>query len=542
MRTLLFIFFSCCVGVAMAQTTDSIPSRDNGDGTYTNPIIHADYSDPDVCRAGADYYMTSSSFNCTPGLPILHSKDLVNWTIVGHALEANLPEEEYLVPLHGCGVFAPSIRFHDGWFFIYWSDPDKGIYMTKTQNPAGRWEKPVMVKEGKGFIDPCPYWEENGQDAYLVHALAGSRTHQGSLLIMNRLAYDGTQVSDGQGRVVYDGHGVNPTIEGPKLYKRDGWYWIFAPAGGVKNGWQLAMRSRTVDGPYEVRRVMERGKTNVNGPHQGAWVTTPDGKEDWFIHFQDKGAYGRIIHLQPMKWGKDGWPVIGEDKDRDGIGNPVARWKKPAVGQTYSLAAPQTSDDFNTRQIGPQWQWNANSKVYWCYPAGELGVLRLFTVYQDGDSIYHNLMDTPNLLLQKFPAEEFTVEMKATYTNASGKSGEKAGLVVMGLDYASLTFDTTPEGLQITMRECKDAVKGQPEHTVEARLLKGTTVWFRVKVSKGAVCQFSYSEDGKRFAEIGTPFTARVGKWIGAKVGVFACRPTPKGTCGWLDVDYFHVY
>lgn len=542
MRTLLFYLIVCCVGFAMAQTPAGISSRDNGDGTYTNPIIHADYSDPDVCRSGDDYYMTSSSFNCIPGLPILHSKDLVNWTIVGHALEANLPEDYYSVPQHGCGVFAPSIRFHSGWFFIYWADPDKGIYMVKSQDPAGKWEKPVMVKEGKGFIDPCPLWEEDGNTAYLVHALAGSRIHQGSMLIMNRLAYDGTHVLDGQGIVAYDGHGENPTIEGPKLYKCDGWYWIFAPAGGVKNGWQLAMRSRNIDGPYEVRRVMERGNTDVNGPHQGGWVTTPDGKENWFIHFQDKGAYGRIIHLQPMKWGKDGWPVIGEDKDRDGIGYPVSKWKKPAVGRTYPPCAPQTSDDFTLRSLGKQWQWNANPKIYWYYPAGERSNLRLFTVYQEGDSVYNNLMDTPNLLLQKFPAEEFTAEMKATYTTSPNKYGEKAGMVVMGLDYASLTFDTTPEGLYITLRECKDAGKGQPERIVESRRLKGSTVWFKVKVLAGAECRFSYSENGKDFIEIGSTFTARVGKWIGAKIGVFANRPTPKGTCGWLDIDSFHVY
>ena len=129
---------------------------DLGNGTYKNPVIHADYSDPDVCVVGEDYYLTASSFQCIPGLPILHSKDLVNWEIVGYALDKLEPEAEFSKPSHGNGVWAPSIRYHQGWFYIYWGDPDHGIMMVKAQHPTGPWTKPFCVIPGKGMIDPCP--------------------------------------------------------------------------------------------------------------------------------------------------------------------------------------------------------------------------------------------------------------------------------------------------------------------------------------------------------------------------------------------------
>ena len=284
---------------------------DLGNGKYKNPVLNADYSDPDVCRVGDDYYMTASSFASVPGLPILHSKDLVNWKLINHAIEKLEPAEIFASVQHGNGVWAPSIRFHKGEFYIYWGDPDYGIYMVKTTNPAGKWSKAVMVKPGKGLIDPCPLWDEDGR-AYVAHAYAGSRAGIKSILAVFEMNAEGTQAIT-PSRTVYDGHADDPTIEGTKFHKRNGEYYIFAPAGGVATGWQVVMKSENVYGPYERKVVLAQGKTPINGPHQGAWVDTQEG-EDWFFHFQDKGAYGRIVHLQPMVWKDNGFPVIGIDK------------------------------------------------------------------------------------------------------------------------------------------------------------------------------------------------------------------------------------
>jgi beta-xylosidase len=202
---------------------------DNGDGTYKNPILYADYSDPDVIRSGDDFYLVASSFNAAPGLPILHSKDLVNWTIIGHVFKQQIPKDVFNKPQHGNGVWAPSIRYHEGEFFIFYPDPDFGIYMTKAKHPAGPWSEPLLIKEAKGWIDPCPLWDEDGK-AYLVSALAASRSGVKSIIVVSRMSPDGTKLLD-DGAMVFDGHDKHPTVEGPKFYKRNGYYYIFAPAG-----------------------------------------------------------------------------------------------------------------------------------------------------------------------------------------------------------------------------------------------------------------------------------------------------------------------
>ncbi|HNA18230.1 MAG TPA: family 43 glycosylhydrolase, partial [Ferruginibacter sp.] len=390
-----------CFTATLAQQpyVSAVWVADKGNGTYTNPVIHADYSDPDAIRVGTDFYMTASSFEAIPGLPILHSKDLVNWTLIGHALKRQPPFDHFAKPQHGNGVWAPSIRYHNNEFWIYYPDPDFGIYLTKAKNIQGPWSEPVLVEAGKGLIDPCPLWDDNGK-VYLVHAYAGSRAGIKSILVLKQLNAEGTKTIDA-GVLVYDGHEQDPTIEGPKLYKRNGYYYIFAPAGGVSTGWQLVLRSRNIYGPYERKVVMDQGNTNVNGPHQGAWVSTQTG-EDWFLHFQDKEAYGRVVHLQPVKWLND-WPVIGEDKDGDGRGEPVLRYKKPTVGKTYPMATPAGSDEFNDPRIGLPWQWMANPKATWAFSDAANGVLRLFSDKLPDSA--KNLWFAPNVLLQKFPAE-----------------------------------------------------------------------------------------------------------------------------------------
>lgn len=509
---------------------------DLGNGMYKNPILYADYSDPDACRVGDDYYMTASSFNSIPGLPILHSKDLVNWTLIGHAI-SKMPEYATFGEgvNHGGNVWAPAIRYHNGEFYIYYGDPDLGIFMTKTKAPRGEWEPVVLVKEGKGLIDSCPLFDDDGQ-VYLAHAYAGSRAGIKSLLAVTRLTPDGKKAV-GESKIIYDGHDIDPTIEGPKLYKKNGYYYILAPAGGVATGWQLAMRSKDIFGPYERKIVMDQGNTSVNGPHQGAWVDTPTG-EDWFIHFQDVGAFGRITHLQPMVW-KNDWPVIGEDKDGDGCGNPVMTYKKPNVGRTYPVATPAESDEFNTNSLGLQWQWHSNPEDWWYFSNQINGCLSLYSVPMVEN--YKSLWDVPNLLLQKTPAPDFTATMKLTFSPDSRFTGERTGLVVMGLDYALLSFENTGNGFTLSQAECLKADKGGIEKVNASVPLKDATVYLQVKVNPDASCAFSYSTDGKKYTSLGNKFQAKEGKWIGAKIGTFCTRPVKGNDGGRVDIDWFRV-
>ncbi|MDR1225697.1 MAG: glycoside hydrolase 43 family protein [Prevotellaceae bacterium] len=532
-------FLLCILAFAFSLTAQPYVSKvwvaDNGKGSYKNPILYADYSDPDVCRVGDDYYMTASSFSCMPGLPILHSKDLVSWQIIAHAVTGQPPLDVYANPRHGDGIWAPSVRFHNGEFYIFYGDPDYGIYMTKSKKAEGPWEPLVMVKEGKGLIDACPLWDDDG-NVYLVHAYAGSRAGIKSILAVCRLSNDAAKAIT-EDVIVYDGHDVDETVEGPKFYKHNGYYYIFAPAGGVTQGWQLALRSKNPFGPYERKVVLAQGKTTVNGPHQGAWVDTKTG-EDWFYHFQDLAAYGRVVHLQPMKWVND-WPVIGEDKDGDGCGEPVLTYKKPDVGATYPVATPQETDEFDGITAGLQWQWHSNPRPWWSYLNRGKKQLRLFSVPLPEDS--NNLWSAGNLLLQKFPAPEFTVNTKLKLTPNKRWDGERVGLIVMGLDYGLLSLEKTTDGFVLSQHDCLQADKGNAERVNASVNLSEGQVFLRVKVEKNALCTFSYSLDGKKYDVLGQKFAAKPGKWIGAKVGLFCQRPKSTNDGGWVDVDYFRV-
>lgn len=537
------MLFSLLPFAVMAQYHSEVWCPDNGDGTYTNPVINADYSDPDVCAVGGDYYMTASSFNCIPGLPILHSKDLVNWEIVGHALQQLTPKEYFDVPRHGEGVWAPSIRYHNGYFYIYWGNPDYGVYMVKTKNPKGTWDEPVCVIAGKGMIDTCPLWDDNGR-CYLVNGWAASRAGFNSVLTVRELSSDGTRVI-GMPRIVFDGGQVNHTTEGPKFYKRNGWYWIMCPAGGVKYGWQLAMRSRSPYGPYEWKKVMAQGTTDINGPHQGAWVHTEYG-EDWFLHFNDRYEYGRVIYLQPMHW-INNWPVMGVDKDGDLCGEPVIRYRKPK-SVSKLIMNPQENDEFNNGEIGLQWQWHANYNQFYGMPTSE-GCMRLYT--RNLSENFVNLWEAPNLLLQKTPAEIFTATAKIRF--ASKGQNQYGGIIVMGMDYSALVVNRIGNSFHLQHITCNDADKSGRETTEDLAVLEPTErdtipyspalyvdLYLQMKISNGT-CQFAYSIDGRYFNNVGLLFKMREGKWIGAKIGLVSESKDRSISRGWLDVDWFRI-
>ncbi|MBN2008453.1 glycoside hydrolase 43 family protein [candidate division KSB1 bacterium] len=518
----------CFISISFSQPRTS----DQGNGTYRNPIIFADYSDPDVIRVGADFYLTSSSFNCFPGLPILHSNDLVNWTIINHAID-NFPDEAFNIPQHGNGIWAPALRYHDGAYYIYYGDPDRGIYMLKTTDPAGKWDAPVLVKKAYGNIDPCPLWDDDGK-VYLVHAFAHSRAGVNSLLQVNELSPDGTSVVD-KGTIVFDGHKDQPTIEGPKFYKRNGYYYIFAPAGGVATGWQTVLRSKNVFGPYEEKIVLAQGKTTVNGPHQGGYVELENG-DGWFVHFQEKQPYGRIVHLEPVAWRND-WPVIGADPDSDGTGEPVYSFNKPDVGSSFPVLVPQTSDEFKLAELGKQWQWQANFQLSWYSLTENPGHLRLYS--QPMPSDWLDFWHVPHLLLQKMPAPEFTVTAKLKLTTKT--INERAGVVVMGMDYAYIAITKKASGYNIEQVTCLQAPEDGKEFPLEILPMEMNTIFVQVRVQEGGKCAFLYSYDGEAYEPIGQTFQAKEGKWIGAKIGVFATTPANDTQGGFADFDFFRV-
>ncbi|MDA3893767.1 MAG: glycoside hydrolase 43 family protein [Salinivirgaceae bacterium] len=522
----IIVFILLLIGCSQKSSNNSVSEII----TYTNPILHLDYSDPDVVQVGSKYYMTASSFNCIPGLPLLESENLVDWELIGYAIKQLEPDSVFSKPQHGNGVWAPAIRYHNNMFYIYYGDPDFGIFVVTAKDIHGPWSKPLLVKDGKGWIDPCPFWDEDGT-AWLVHAWAGSRAGVKSTLTLHKMSADGRELLD-NGIIVFDGHHEHKTVEGPKMYKRNNYYYIFAPAGGVTEGWQLALRSKNVTGPYEVEKVLDQGATNINGPHQGAWVDAFDGSS-WFFHFQDKGAFGRIVHLQPMEWIND-WPVIGKDTDGDGIGEPVLQNEIVIQNARRQQISDSYSDEFNTPDLNLNWQWHANPKAKWGAPTAHLGYLRLNAIpFAERNSLW----GVPNLLMQKFPSNNFIATTKIDIF--LHEEGDLAGLLIMGYDYAYLAIEKHNDVNTLVYRTCSASDKGGKENTILNIPWNDSTVYFKTKVDSMGNCQYSYSANDENYTTIPESFLALPGKWIGAKVGLFCISDTHTNDAGYINVDWF---
>ena len=455
---------------------------DQGDGTYLNPVLNADFSDPDVIRVGAKYYMVASDFHFL-GMQVLESDDMVNWRYISQ-IYSRFEEPGWDENAHYAGgSWAPAIRYHNGLYYVYFCTPDEGLYMTTAKDPHGPWAPLHLVKRVVKWEDPCPFWDEDGQ-AYL-----GRSRHGAGPIIVHKMSADGKTLLD-EGKTVYEG----PIAEGTKFLKRNGWYYLIIPEGGVGTGWQTVLRSRNIYGPYQRKVVLEQGSTKVNGPHQGALVDAPDGSW-WFYHFQETPVLGRVVHLQPARW-QDDWPLMGVDFDGNGVGEPISMWKKPIPSTSAPLL--QTDDDFSGT-LGLQWQWNHNPvDSHWSL-TDRKGWLTLKA--QPADS----LKACRNMLTQK------VVGWLSESTTLVESSGDNyAGLFCSGKLFRAV-------GL------CKDGIYveagGQRQMVQKGHFAK---VWLRVtNDSQQNRHQFAYSLDGEHFVSAGETFPMRGGYWKGIRTGLF---------------------
>jgi beta-xylosidase len=494
---------------------------DLGDGRYQNPVLFADYSDPDVIRVGSNFYMVSSSFHFMPGIPILTSKDLVNWTIIGHVYSRFEFDPAYNLTggdgdRYGAGCWAPVIRYHAGLFRVYFPTPNEGIFMSTAKSAAGPWSPLVQVKKVSGWEDPCPFWDDEGK-AYLVHSVLGAGP-----LILHRMSADGTQLLDDGTNIVQDPDNL-PVLEGPKIYRMRGYYYIFAPAGGVGQGWQAVLRSKNIYGPYKSRKVLDQGDTAINGPHQGAYVETPDG-QPWFVHFQSRDAYGRIFWLEPVKW-TDDWPVIGSAPAGATTGHPVLTWAKPEIKGRTPIQIPQTSDEFNSSKLGLQWEWNHNPDDSKWSLTGRHGYLRLRAA--PAESLVHARNTLTQMLAD--PAVIITTLLDSRKM----ADGQRAGLCMLG-DPAGWIGVAQTEGRQ--QIGCFTA-----NHETLGPTISSSSIYLRMNVDNG-IATFSYSLDGNTFVADGDPVKLRSSWWKGARPGLFSFNTAgqPPQSTGAADFDWFH--
>jgi beta-xylosidase len=513
LRTILLTFFL----LAAALATPAETAHSAAQATYRNPILFADYSDPDVIRDGANYYLVASTFHFVPGIPILQSTDLVHWKIVGHVVQRLNMDPRYNMVngnRYGKGVWAPAIRKHNGLFYVYFPTPTEGIFVSTATNITGPWSEPEAVIAQAGLEDPCPFWDEDGK-AYLVHSMTGAGP-----LILHRMSADGKHVLD-EGKIIVQDPVHLPTLEGPKFYKRNGYYYIFAPFGGVGTGAQAVLRSRTIYGPYEQRVVLAQGTTNINGPHQGGYVETPDG-EGWFVHFQSDGAHGRIVHLEPVQW-KDDWPVIGADPDGGSTGQPVASGPIPDDPVMPSEQRPQTSDNFNAPKLGFQWEWNHNpDDAHWSLTARP-GYLRMTPMFAK------DLVSARNTLTQCMQDNAFLFTVRVDLS--AMKPGTHAGLAMF--EQAASGFEIVQSG-----NERQLSFFHLPEHD-GGIVLTQDVVQLRVRV-EGNQARYSYSlDDGKTFQDLGVATPIHFSWWKGARPALFAFTTQPT-EAGVVDFDWVH--
>ncbi|TWI66229.1 beta-xylosidase [Pseudoduganella lurida] len=534
-RALARLAGGCCLALSGIVAAAEPPPA----AQYTNPILHADYSDPDVIRAGDDYFLVASSFHFSPGLPVLQSKDLVHWKIVGHVLDRLPFHPSYdMVPpytltdsvskpvgagmRYAGGVWAPSIRQHEGRFYVYWATPDEGIFMSSAAHPAGPWTAPVTVLAGPGYEDPCPFWDDDGK-AWLVHSKVGAGP-----IVLHAMRPDGTALLDAGTTIVEDKVNL-PVLEGPKVYKRNGYYYIFAPIGGVSTGPQAVLRSRTIQGPYEFRNVLNPGN-GLKGPHQGGYVETPAG-QGWFVHFNSTGAFGRIAHLQPVTW-QDDWPVMGEK------GLPVLTHPVPLTARQSPEFRLQDSDEFSSSTLGLQWSWNHNpDNARWSL-AQRPGFLRI-----EANRARH-LVGARNTLTQilQGPAAEFTTRIEL----AGMAEGQRAGLSLFGVKVPWVGIVREGGVNYVTYASAGEETRGVA--------IKGGSIVLRADVRADQTVQFSYALDAKGpFEEAGsvTPL-APFSWWKGSRPALFtyiradadearAERPQDGIRQNYIDVDWFRV-
>ena len=540
MKTKIITFILLCIAInAAAQnsnTTDekSIYSHvvtkwgDQGNGTYINPILNADYSDPDAIRVGDKYYMVASDFHFM-GMQMLESDDLVNWTIISKVYDRiDFPEYDNM-ERYGRGSWAPALRYHDGKFWVYFCTPDEGLFMSQATDPRGPWSPLHNIKHIAGWEDPCPFWDEDGK-AYLGRSILGAGP-----IIIHKMSEDGRTLLD-DGYTVYTG----PVAEGTKIHKKDGYYYLSIPEGGVWGGWQTVLRSKNIYGPYEKKVVMEKGISDINGPHQGSIVDTPDGQW-WFLHFQQFNSVGRIVHLQPMHW-NEGWPVIGIDRDFNGIGEPVTAWIKPSweSGMSWTITGermeaekvgipqiPAHSDEFNSSDLGLQWQFNHNPVDGKWSLTEKNGYLTLNGLKSD------SFKNAKNSVTQKSMGYygEFTVKMELSDL----ENGNRAGLACMGMLNYQLGVMKTEGKLQLYMGN-------DDEKVIISKPVSGKTIYLRLYLDGISMkYSYAYSTDNKTFTPIGDIFEMDFGYWKGIRPAIFCYNTEGNGGKAHFDWARYEI-
>lgn len=534
---------------------------DQGDGTYKNPVLNADYPDADVEQLGDTYYMISSKQHMSPGMVILESKDMVNWATIGHVWDSLSWAPEYNwknMSGYPFGVWAGDLAYHDGTWYCYQVDARHGLYMSSAKDIRGPWTKPHhMLPTELVLDDPAVFWDDETHQAYLIcNTAKKQKKHSdktpGNENRMYKMSWDGRELTD-SGQVVYTGIGA----EAAKIYKIDSTWYIFMAEwynqnknkmgsgnNAARDRKQIVLRSNeSIYGPYEKKIVLERGNGIERSCSQGALMQAPNGSW-WYMHqlIQNISTpfQGRPQCLEPVNW-VNGWPIIGEDVDNDGIGEPVIQYEKPILG--FPVTAPGSDDSFSNEELGKQWEWNHNPRNSFWSLSEKPGYLRLkagIPVSKENAGPEKNIWTNDVGAQTTFWRAYNTISQRimgttngtatACFDISKMASGQRAGLVRFGGIYHLLgikvdqadkkvLFFMYPQGKEITGPEVKE-----------------NSFYVRTSNTKNKAF-FEYSLNGKKFERFGPEFTIKFGNWTGDRIGFFCWNE--KEEKGFVDVDWF---
>lgn len=509
--SLAIFIFLYCVTTQLPSQAQNIHS-DNGDGTFTNPVISSDFPDIDVVRVKDTYYMLSTTMFIFPGVPLLKSHDLVNWTYCANVVKRM--DYSACYNLDGCnryahGQWAGSLKYHDGKFYLLFNTLNEGAFLCTTTDPEGTWD---IKSVGRGFHDCGLFFDDNGK----IYVASGY-----GKIYMTELDTHFKPIS--KDSLVFTGD-LRGGLEGTHIYKLNGYYYLYSTYGGA-NGFQVALRSKSIWGPYEEKVVIRETEKNVNfGIHQGALIKTQTG-EWWTMLFVDIGPFGRFPSLQPVTW-VDNWPIAGVN------GKAVITYKKPNVGKTYPVESLPTSDEFDIPILGMQWGWNHNPDSTKWSLTKRPGYLRLYT-----PKVTSDLLGALNTLTQKpFAKYDQTIPTRAVTKLEVGhmKDGDISGLCVFQDPYAYIAIKQTNGSRYVIMVNNGLIIDSASVHS--------STVYLRTSASNASkTANFEYSADGKTYVRIGNDLIMRFSLKIftGNKFCLF--NYATRETGGYVDFDWFRV-
>ncbi|MBV5283560.1 MAG: glycoside hydrolase 43 family protein [Paludibacter sp.] len=518
---LLFFFISFAVNAQFSPIWG-----DQGDGTYANPVIPADYSDIDAIRVGSDFYAISSTFQYSPGVVVLHSKDLVNWEIIGHVandITTMTPELNWdKMNRYGKGVWAGSIRYYKNKFWVYYGTPDEGFFMSSASNPAGPWEPLHCLLSATGWDDCCPFLDDDGQFYFVATNFAKDPTNNKKYNIhLFKMTPDGKSLILESDSIIHQSNGS----EANKMYKINGMYYHYFSEVNREGRVIMMERSKSIYGPWEIKQLNHVNKKEDREPNQGGLIQLETGKWYFFTHHGSGDWDGRVATLLPVTW-VDGWPVIGKVGD-DKIGNMV--WDAPKPIVTKKILKIQTDDDFSSGKLLPQWEWHYQPRAdKWSLSERE-GYLRLYAfkpidaieprqvILRAGNTITQRTMRTAhNEAVVKIDIQNMTDGQFAGITHFSTKTYSLFGIKQTN-GIRCISYDNN--GIETS-----------------GVVFPGKSVWLKSTWGYDGVNRYAYSTNGKMFTDFGDTYSFSWGSYRGDRLGIFNFNIF--SDMGFIDVDW----